>query len=152
MKNSLQKEVPQRLIYQPRLQNRRLRVQVLVPLPKTSDTLWCRRFLHSQGLEDHKCNSPGDCCLPGRAPATPYNLPAANCNESRRRAFIQDNTGKHGSPLQKTMQDCSNGRQTALHLIRQKSKIFDTFPSRGRLGADVVIGPYDRCDKLEFSQ
>jgi hypothetical protein len=28
------KEVPQRLIYQPRLQNRRLRVQDLVPLPR----------------------------------------------------------------------------------------------------------------------
>ena len=25
------------------------------------------------------------------------------------------------------------GRQAALHLIRQKSKIFDTFPLRGRL-------------------
>ena len=33
----------------------------------------CLFFLFDDGIRRTKCNSPVDCCWPGRAPATPYN-------------------------------------------------------------------------------
>lgn len=38
-------------IYRHHLQNRRLWVQVLVPLPEKTDSICCRFFLRGKGLE-----------------------------------------------------------------------------------------------------
>ena len=51
LKYSLQKEVPPMPIYRHHLQNRRLWVKVLVPLPEKTDSICCRFFLRGKGLE-----------------------------------------------------------------------------------------------------
>ena len=46
------------------------------PLPKIADTQMGVCYFYFVAVRDSnpsKCNSPVDCCWPGRAPATPYN-------------------------------------------------------------------------------
>ena len=75
------RNIPPCRFYRHGLQNRRLWVQVLVPLPKKSNTIWCWTFLIGTGLEPSNATVRGTVARDGLAERNRYFLRSRKCKQ-----------------------------------------------------------------------